>query len=73
MTLMEKLRKSALESTEFRKHDMSFFRKEERHRWTAYCLNCGAIVTLLGHPLPNQIDIGGEAVAINCKNTGRPT
>ena len=33
----------------------------------ARCRKCGAHVMLLTEPAPNGIDIGGEALAVNCK------
>jgi hypothetical protein len=30
------------------------------------CVFCGAWVQVLTHPQPNQIDIGGPAIALNC-------
>ena len=36
---------------------------------TAYneCLNCGTHVTVRVKPMPNQVDISGDAVALNCR------
>ena len=38
------------------------------YRLTAYieCVKCGKGVQVNTNPLPNQIDIGGEAVAVGC-------
>lgn len=33
---------------------------------TAHCSVCGAYVQVITNPRPNQIDIGGSAVAVNC-------
>jgi hypothetical protein len=30
------------------------------------CIHCGMDVSINARPLPNEIDIGGEAVALNC-------
>lgn len=37
-----------------------------RLRAVLYCKNCPAQVTVDTDPLPNGIDIGGDAVAVNC-------
>lgn len=46
----------------------------EWHRINAYdgiaegsCVRCGKTVRCLSRPAPNQIDVGGEAVALNCE------
>jgi len=33
------------------------------------CLNCGAQVVVTDRPAPNEIEVGGEAVAVNCQVT----
>lgn len=37
--------------------------------WVGYakCTKCGAYLRLNTHPLPNEIDISGESVAVNCR------
>jgi hypothetical protein len=30
------------------------------------CIRCGKEVEVLTHPLPNEIEVGGSAVAENC-------
>lgn len=58
------LKEEALESAEWRGHDMG--------GWNSYkapyceCVKCGAFVQVDSSPAPNGIDIGGDAVAINC-------
>ena len=63
------LKKEALESTTFRGHVMG--------EWIDYsgrvgakcaCLQCKAEVQVLTKPSPNEIDIGGEAVAVECRS-----
>jgi hypothetical protein len=36
------------------------------HETRAVCSACGREVTVNLRPMPNEIDIGGEAVALNC-------
>jgi hypothetical protein len=33
---------------------------------TGKCIKCDAYVQCLTHPAPNDIDVGGSAVALNC-------
>lgn len=35
-------------------------------RGEAYCIFCKMAAMIDTHPAPNSIDIGGEAVALNC-------
>ena len=82
MTYAEKLRRSALESAAWRGHQMGRFehyhgtwlgqRLPNRHAGTAKCKICGAYASFNTYPPPNGIDIGGDAVALNCpvKNDG---
>lgn len=69
------LRRSARLSAHRRSHFLTPFRKHsEDHNntcATAICRNCGMTVTVNTRPAPNQIDIGGEAVALNCPNPAR--
>lgn len=65
----ERLRREALDSTRFRGHNMRVFhwdRTLDRWRGFSTCRECGMYVQVLTHPMPNDIDIGGEAVATNC-------
>ena len=63
---MAKLQRSALESCNFRGHTMSEFRFTGAHCTASECTKCGMQVACDTHPAPNDIDIGGEAVALNC-------
>jgi len=36
------------------------------HRGAAKCEKCPAYVQVIQHPAPNEIDIGGPAVAMDC-------
>ena len=76
MTYAEKLRRSALESAEWRGHKMWRFEHyrmtwqgkllKDRHAGTARCKVCGAYASFDTYPPPNGIDISGDAVALNC-------
>lgn len=34
--------------------------------WSTQCIHCHAFATINPAPYPNEIDIGGKAVAVNC-------
>tara|TARA_R110000824_G_scaffold190187_3_gene371613 strand:+ start:1107 stop:1463 length:357 start_codon:yes stop_codon:yes gene_type:complete len=61
------LEHEALRSTFFRDHTMAPFTKvTNSHQSTTKCTKCGMDVHCNVLPLPNEIEIGGEAVALNC-------
>jgi hypothetical protein len=31
-----------------------------------WCVRCGKEVQIIDHPAPNEIEVGGEAVALHC-------
>ena len=66
MKKLIKLIKSALESCEFRGHKMQYIDGKARKRATYECTECHRGVTIELNPPPNGIEIGGEAVAVNC-------
>jgi len=69
MTRIARLKRSALESCNWRGHRMERFRvSSDNTRVIAYshCRDCHREVSCDTNPLPNGIDIGGEAVALNC-------
>ncbi|MCK5608623.1 hypothetical protein KAR91_42465 [Candidatus Pacearchaeota archaeon] len=69
MTRFERLRKEALAACRRWGHKMQLSRHtilEGRHRATWHCLTCNMCVTVDTLPDPNGIDIGGEAVALEC-------
>ena len=66
MTKLRRLQLEALGSCRFRGHRMSRFEHSTPDNAVSSCLDCPATVQVLSHPAPNQIDIGGEAVALNC-------
>ena len=65
-TVITRLKRKALESTAFRGHQMAKWLRWTPFNYVACCVNCPAEVQVLSDPAPNQIDIGGEAVALNC-------
>ena len=65
------LKKQAQKSTAFRGHRMrwgqEFVGTNGSKSQIGICKCCGRMVLLLERVLPNQIDIGGSALAENCK------
>jgi hypothetical protein len=66
------LRKSAQGTTKARGHRMRWGNPYGNATALVFsqngqCSKCGMEVTLHERPAPNQIDIGGEAVALTCK------
>lgn len=75
MTKYERLKKEAKQSAEgFRGHKLGNFQIHKfmrsgghnRVRSQAICKVCGKFVTIVTHPLPNEIEIGGNALAFGC-------
>lgn len=66
MKKLERLRKEALESCNFRGHTMRSFSRKYRHWWDSECKKCDRQVCIIDNPAPNQIEISGEAVALHC-------
>ena len=75
MRKIDRLIKEAKESMEFRGHtptqaDIAKLGGiRTARRWYSamvHCKDCRMWVQCLDYPLPNQIDIGGPAVALNC-------
>ena len=69
MATLRTLKSRAKETAVWRGHELSKF-----HTFTsaeriavAHCLHCPASVTVNVAPKPNEIDIGGDAMAINCE------
>ena len=68
MGKIERLKKEALKSCEFRGHKMSkFITVNENERAYAFCMVCYKMVCVDTNPVANNIDIGGEAVALSCE------
>ena len=69
-----RLKKSAYESATWRGHKMSHWSTwtdgQGRHsRFTSECVLCNRGMQVRLRPLPNEIDISGEAVAVTCDRT----
>jgi len=62
---LENLMVAADTSARFRNHVLEW-EILTPHNALGTCVHCGAFVQCLTRPMPNQIDIGGPAVAINC-------
>ena len=60
------LKRSAKESAEWRGHKLTRFSSHGDHKAIASCIHCDMAVMVNARPLPNEIDIAGEAVALNC-------
>ncbi len=56
----------ATSSARDRGHVLGKWTNLDYHRHSARCTNCDKEVVVNTHPQPNQIDIGGEAVALGC-------
>ena len=66
----DRLKRSARQSALYRGHDLANFDTYLYSRGISGCAKCrvcGAEVQVITNPLPNEIEIGGEAVAIGCK------
>lgn len=70
MTNVARLQKEALISCNNRGHKMGRFNQIDLTNgsriYRAECKDCGAWVDVNPKPAPNEIDIGGTAVALNC-------
>jgi hypothetical protein len=63
-----RLMREARKSAEWRGHTMArVYRTEYWHHLACACSVCGMSVSVDANPAMNGIDIGGEAVALNCK------
>jgi hypothetical protein len=61
-----KLKKDALKSATGRGHSMSGFSRVSDRIVRSKCRNCGREVDVNAKPLPNETNIAGEAVALDC-------
>lgn len=72
MSTVSNLKKEAQQSCKFRGHQMSKFHRVtnfcNHEIWRAYCEICNKSVDVIPRPKPNQINIGGEAVALGCED-----
>jgi len=66
MRKIERLKREALESCRFRGHIMKRF-LDFKDFSVSSCKICDMQVVVVPHPLPNGIEISGEAVALHCQ------
>ena len=66
MTKLDKLKKEARQSATRRGHKLCPFNELSEGTVYAFCETCGKEVFVKEHPFPNEVDIDGEAVALNC-------
>lgn len=74
--LAAKMRRQAIRATELmrearlsaegRGHSLAPFLPSYAHTWNTRCTRCGRGVWVTTKPMPNEIDICGEAVALGC-------
>lgn len=70
MTKATRLKQEAKESAIFRGHNMTKFRHyliNGREHYESTCKTCERYVVVCLEPTPNEIDIGGTAVALSCQ------
>lgn len=70
MRRIERLRQEAIASAGYRGHKMArctiFYDGYGGIRATSVCKRCGMGLVVITKPNPNDIDISGEAIALNC-------
>jgi hypothetical protein len=70
MRTLEELRGSASKSALSRQHNIVWMppcHSESKSTQIGQCLKCQKEVYLCMNPSPNGVDIGGEAISMNCK------
>ena len=72
MLKMNKLQKSAIESCEMQGHSMGPWESLDDHRMASVCTGCCREVVCNTRPSPNQIPVGGEAIALGCTKQQNP-
>lgn len=68
-SLLAALREKAERTANWRGHALRWrpaHHSKDRSYQVAFCTRCPCAVCIKTHPLPNEIDIGGSAVAIGC-------
>lgn len=71
MTKLQRLKNEAIESCNWRGHTMKRFKMHDFFNQSiaySHCKKCDIQVVVNTHPMPNQIDISGEAVSLNCRS-----
>lgn len=69
MRKIDRLKKDATESATWRNHTLGrwhHYKSENRIVAISDCVKCNRTAVINTNPMPNEIDIGGEAVAVNC-------
>lgn len=68
MRRIERLRLDALNGCALRGHDMGRFERDSywHNVRKSACKTCGLEAHINARPMPNEIDIGGQAVALFC-------
>ena len=64
---METLKVEAMRTAKSRGHKMTRFSSLDPTKAVSRCQNCGFEVMVNSKPLPSEVDIGGQAVALNCQ------
>ena len=64
---LAELKREAREAAADRGHDLMHFAKVSARIHVAMCAKCKRQVQINTSPVPNEIDIGGEAVALDCE------
>lgn len=62
---VKRLKQEARQSAEYRGHNLGTF-KQTGNAYYARCKNCDCEVWVTPHPAPNEIDVMGDAVALDC-------
>jgi len=64
----QRLKKEARLAAQRRGHYLDPFHQVANHlgAWDSSCVKCGRGVQVRLYPLPNEIQIGGECVALDC-------
>jgi hypothetical protein len=63
---LDVLKRKAERSASFRGHALGTWETHGDTAALAYCTRCSMTVAVNAQPLPNGIDVGGEAVALTC-------
>ena len=66
MQKIERLKKEAIAACKNRGHRMGFWSDSSRSAYCE-CKICHRYVQVIEKPWPNEIEIGGSAVALNCE------
>jgi len=67
MRKIERLKLEAKRGAEWRGHTMSRFTRMHHKTSVSRCNKCGMTLYVQDYCLPNEIDVSGQAVALNCK------